>query len=67
MIYNTIEFLHDLKKEAQRLMAGTIVTNNLMSEIITGQKGRHYEIKKTLVVQYSKNGKIYLIAEDVLK
>jgi len=67
MIYNTIEFLHDLKKEAQRLMTGTIITNNLMSELLTGQKGRHYESKKTLVVQYAKNGKIYLIAEDVLE
>ena len=43
MIYNTIEFLDDLKKEAQRLSPGTIVTNNLMSELLTGQKGRHYE------------------------
>ena len=67
MIYNTIEFLHDLKKESQRLMPGIIVTNNLMSEFLTGQKGRHYESKKTLVVQYTKNGKIFLIAEDVLE
>ena len=67
MIYDTIEFLDDLKKETQRLMPRTIVTNNLMSELLTGQKGRHYESKKTLVVKYIKNGKRYLIAEDVLE
>lgn len=67
MIYETIEFLHDLKKEAQRLIPKIIVTNKLMSELLTGQKGRHYEIKKTLVVLYAKNEKIYLIAKDVLE
>ena len=38
-----------------------------MSELLTGQKGRHYETKKTLVERYTKNEKIYLIAEDVLE
>jgi len=67
MIYNTIDFLDDLKKETQKLMPGKIVTNKIMSELLTGQKGRHYETKKTLVERYTKNEKIYLIAEDVLE
>ncbi len=67
MIYNTIDFLDDLKKESQKLMSRKIITNKIISELLTGQKDRHYEIKKTLVKRYAKNKKIYLIAEDVLE
>jgi len=67
MIYNTIDFLDDLKKEAQKLMPGIIVTNKIISELLTDQRERHYESKKSLVERYAKNEKIYLIAEDVLE
>ena len=67
MKYNTIDLLDVLKKEAQKLMPRSKITNELMSKLLTGTKGRHYEIKKTLVKSYKKKKKRYLIAEDVLE
>lgn len=66
MIYTTNQLLDDLKLEAQ-ILSGNVFTNKIMSELLTGQKGRHYEIKKTLVKNYEKKGKTYLISLEVLK
>ena len=54
MIYTTAQFLDDLKKEVQKQLVGKNITNAIMSELLTGQKGRHYESKKTLVKNYAK-------------
>lgn len=66
MIYTTAQFLDDLKKEVQKQLVGKNITNAIMSELLTGQKGRHYESKKTLVKNYAKKGKTYLIAKEIL-
>ena len=67
LTYNTLEFLDDLKKEANKLTHDIIITNEIMSDLLTNQLGRHYENKRTLVNRYKKKGKIYLITKGVLK
>jgi len=66
MNYTTIQFLDDLKKEAQ-IVSGNMISNKNMSELLTGQADRHYEIKKTLVKNYAAKGKTYLISLEILK
>jgi len=66
MKFTTAQLLDGLKEEVQRLLVGKVITNEIMSELITGHKGRHYESKKTLVKSYAKKGKIYLISKEIL-
>ena len=66
MNYTTIQFLDDLKKEAQ-IVSGNMISNKIMSELLTGQADRQYEIKKTLVKNYAAKGKTYLISLEILK
>ena len=66
MIYTTSQFLDDLKDEVNNLSNGRIITNEIISELLTGQKGRHYESKKTLIKKYHKIGKNYLISIEIV-
>jgi hypothetical protein len=67
LIYSTLELLCDLKKEIKRLMPNTKITNEIISELLVGQRGRHYESKITQVRRSAYKGKKYLIAEDVIE
>ena len=66
MSYPTLKLLDDLKKEIQNLV-GREISNSFISKILTGQVSRHFESKKTLVKNYAKKGKVYLISTEVLK
>ncbi len=43
------------------------VTNEIISELLVGQKGRQFESKMTQARRSAKNEKTYLIAEDVIE
>ena len=66
MSYTTLQLLDDLKKEIQNLV-GREISNSFISKILTGHESRHFESKKTLVKNYAKKGKVYLISIEVLK